>query len=569
MKDKRISVKLGGASGQGVNSIGFLLAKALNVSGFKIFAYREYPSLIKGGFASYQVDFSSKEINSSTKLCNILLIFSQESLNNYLPSLKENGILLYEDKDIIVTQEQEEYIKQKNISKVYLDSKAVAKEAGGTDIMSNVVMLGFLWKILDLDIDVLEEIVLEHFRRKNIDLEAEKKALLGGYNSPTFRPELSQKIEVPKKGIVIQSRYVLMGNDAISLGAIKAGVRAYYAYPMTPATHLLKYFGENAQETGMIVKQAESEITAIHMAMGSMYMGTRALVGTSGGGFDLMIETISCAGMTETPLVVFISQRAGAGTGVPTWTGATDLTSAVHSGHGEYPKCVIATSDALSSYTLIQHAFNIADIYQLPVILLGEKQISESLFSVQNFPKDIPIERNLMDGKFRYEITDNGISPRWVPSKGKEPYLSNSDEHNKEGVSTENQNEIVEMTEKRMRKMQLLKEQLPQPKYFGKNNAEILFVGWGSLKNAVLDAMDLDNNIAYLHYEYMYPLKTELLEQLVSKRANKRTVLIENNQTGQLGRLIKEGTGYEFNEKLLKYNSQPFFVEDILDFLHT
>jgi len=576
MPNNRISVKFGGPSGKGINTIGMLLAKTLNDYGFNIFAYREYPSLITGGVASYQVDFSNNEINSSSRYCNILLAFSKESIDQYLPSVKKNGIVIYDNKEIVLTEEQEHFVETKNITTIFLDSEHVAIEAGGTKIMSNVVMLGFVWKVLDLEIDVLVKMVLEHFKSKNIDLEAEKKAIKAGYNSPTFRPELREKIESPRAKVFRHSSYVMTGNHAIGLGSIAAGVRAYYAYPMTPSTSIFKYLGNTAKKTGMLVKQAENEITAVQLALGSMYMGTRALVATAGGGFDLMTETLSCAGMSETPLVIVLAQRAGAGTGVPTWTGAGDLRTSLNAGHGEFPRCILAASDVRSSYTLTQKALNIAEMYQMPVILLTEKQISESIFTIQKLPNDLPIERGLKEElngeENRYQITDTGISPRWIPSKEKPPYLANSDEHLEDATSTEIAEKIIAMSEKRMSKMETLKNSLPEPELYGDKNADIVFVGWGSTKNALLDAIAAvkeDKNqkreIGYLHYEYICPLKTKLLEDLLQKK--KRLVLVENNQTGQLGNYIKEEIGYQFKERLLKYNGKPFFVEDILDFL--
>lgn len=572
MPSQRISVKFGGASGQGINTIGVLLVRALKRDGQRVFAYREYPSLIKGGIASYQVDISNKEINSSSRYCNILLAFTPNSLNEYLKDVKENGIIVYDRKDINLTDEQKLYIEKKNISSIFLDSENIALEAGGIKIMSNIVVLGFLWRILESKLDTLVSVVLKHFENKNVDLKAEENCVKAGYNSATFRPEYAKKIDKHQKEMFNNNNgYVMTGNDAIALGAISAGVRAYYAYPMTPSTSIFKYMGEHAKETGILVKQAENEITAVQLAMGSMNMGTRSLVATSGGGFDLMSETISCAGMSETPLVVILSQRTGAATGLPTWTGASDLNIALKAGHGEFPRVVIATSDAKSSYTLIQRAFNLAEIYQLPVILLMEKQISESIFNFKEMPRVEKIERGCIEkteGEVqRYQITDTGISPRWIPSKDKKPYLANSDEHSQDGSSIEDSERTIAMANKRLKKLETLTKELPEPTLYGDKNPDLVFVGWGSVKNTIIDAIETNNDsikVGYLHYEYISPLKTERLEELIA--TNKRLVLVENNQTGQLGNFIKENIGYEFKEKLLKYDGRPFFVEDILDF---
>jgi 2-oxoglutarate ferredoxin oxidoreductase subunit alpha len=561
----RYTVKFGGESGQGINTLGHLLSKSIKNSGYRTFAYREYPSLIRGGVASYQIDFSNKEINSSSRYCNILAIFDEDSLHEYLTSLNKNGILIYDDKDISFTQEEDQYITDLNIHKIYLDTKQIATQSGGTEIMSNVVMLGFIWKILDLDISILESEVKEYFTDKEVDLEKETQALKGGYNSPTFREEYKQ--EIPPKGNSKSKTKIIGGNESLALGLIAGGLRAYYAYPMTPSTSIFKYLGNTYKETGILVKQAENEITAALMTMGSMAMGTRAAVATSGGGFDLMMETISCSGITETPMVVIVSQRTGAGTGVPTWTGAGDINSTIKGGHGSFPRCVISVSDATDSYTLAQKALNIAEQYQIPVMLMTEKQISESLFNIEDLPKPIKIERSLSEEQnLRYQITEEGISPRYVPDFDKLPYLATSDEHLEDGTSTENSEKIIEMSNKRARKLETLKSNLPEPIYFGKENAETIFVGWGSTKNTMLDIINNKNeNIGYLHYEYLYPLKTETLEELISQ--NKRLVLIENNQTGDFGKLIQEETDYIFKEKLLKYDGRPFFIEDILDFL--
>ena len=567
MSQKRIVVKFGGQSGQGINTIGKLFTKSLNKSGYKVFAYREYPSIIKGGVASYQIDISNSPIGSSSRYCDILIAYTPQALNEYLPLVKENGIIIYDNKDISLTEEQDAFLKNNNITSIYLDSVSIAKNSGGTEIMSNVVLLGFVWKILNLKPEILVEEILEHFKKKNVDLEAEKNSIMGGFNSPTYRPELTDKIDVPKISEIFRKKsLIISGNEALSLGAIASGTRAYYAYPMTPATSIFKFMGETATETGILVKQAENEITAVQMALGSMYMGTRALVATSGGGFDLMIETITCAGITETPLVIILSQRTGAATGVPTWTGAGDLNTALKGGHGDFPRCILSCSDIHSSYTLIQKAFNISEKYQLPVVVLTEKQLSESLYTVDSLPNDLEIERGLEDGNLRYEITDSGISPRWIPSKEKTPYIHNSDEHDEKGTSIESSKEVLEMSDKRMRKMTTLLEEIPEPTVYGNRNASTIFVGWGTVKNTVLDIIENNQDIGYLHYEYIYPLKTAKLEELIS--TEKRIILIENNQTAQLGNLIKEQIGFDFREKLLKYDGRPFFIEDILNFLN-
>ena len=524
----------------------------------KLLHIENISSLIRGGVASYQIDFSEKLINSSSRNCDVLSILDPDALQEYFDSVNQNGIIIYDDKDLNI-EEYRQILEEKNIQTIFLDTQKLTEEAGGIPIMANVVILGYIWKLLNFELPILETVLEEKFKNKDIDMCAELNCLHKGYDVCT--EQISKYIG---KRDVQTSEYIsLTGNDAIALGAISGGVRAYYAYPMTPSTSILKYLGDTYKETGILVKQAENEITAIQMSLGSMYMGTRSMVATSGGGFDLMTETLSCSGITETPLVLVLSQRTGAGTGVPTWTGAGDLNAVLNAGHSDYPRCVVACSDPISSYKLTQQALNIAEQYQIPVILLTEKQISESIYVVEKLPQPEKIERGLTDDtNERYSLTEKGVSPRWKPDFNSKPYLSTSDEHLEDGTSTERSGEIIKMSDKRQRKFEHLKNNIPEPSVYGKG--ENIIVGWGSTKNTVLDAISEGLDVTYVHFDYISPLKTETLQKYIDE--NKRIIVVDNNQTGQFSKLIKQETGYTVEEKILKYDGRPFFVEDILDF---
>jgi 2-oxoglutarate ferredoxin oxidoreductase subunit alpha len=565
MSHNRLVVKFAGPSGKGINTLGEILSKSVKDSGFYNFAYREYPSLIKGGVASYQIDIASEEIGSSLRKCDILALLTNSPKDRYLKTVRENGVIIYGKQNLELTEDDRSYIKEYNLNLVSLDTIQLALNAGGIEIMANMVLLGFIWKLLSLNTKPLEKIIQETFAHKDVDMDAEIASLMAGYNSELITEKIVKPISF-KSQENLKNALSITGNQAIALGAVSAGCRAYYAYPMTPSTSIFKFLGDTYKETGILVKQAENEITAAQMTMGSMNMGTRSMCATSGGGFDLMSETISCAGISETPMVVVLAQRSGPGTGVPTWTGAGDILLAVNAGHGEFPRCVISVSNPKDAYTLTQHAFNIAEVYQLPVILLTEKQIAESIFNINSLPDPVKIERGLKKGNNRYEITESGISPRWTPSKENSVLLVTSDEHKPNGESTESSKEIIEMSNKRMRKLQTLRDNLPEPQYYGNKNPEIVFVGYGSVGNTIRDTFKISPNIGYLHYKYIYPLKFEKILKLYEKGA--RIVLVENNQTGEFGKLIKQESGFEITERLLKYDGRPFFVEDILDFLN-
>ena len=351
------------------------------------------------------------------------------------------------------------------------------------------------------------------------------------------------------------------------------------------------------------------------MALGSMHAGTRSFTTTSGGGFDLMTETVSLSGIIETPLVIAISQRPGPGTGLPTWTAQGDLSLAIYSGHGEYGKCVIACSDPASCYTNIQLAFKIAEKYQIPVILLTEANIAmSSVILNQEDLVAIPIERalegvidnplkgsNEVWGSFvveneeilkqvqdnvaandsldlegfglvggRYQITDSGVSPRWIPGSSETTYYANGDEHTVDGTVTEDKEMAGEMYIKRVRKTETILNDLPEPEIYGPSkDADISFVGWGSTKNTILDAIDIlqESNpqlcVNYLHYNFVHPLKIYKLKEFLVSNSN--VILIEGNATGQLGELIASKTGYIFQHKMLKWNGRPFYVEEVVE----
>ncbi|MCB9813094.1 MAG: 2-oxoacid:acceptor oxidoreductase subunit alpha [Pseudomonadales bacterium] len=572
----RYVVKAAGESGQGVNSIGEILAKAIKNNGLYIFGYREYPSLIKGGYASYQIDIADQEIKSSSKECDLLMCLSRVSFQMYLETVRENGSVIHSIYKLTLSPEEQAYVEKNKIHIIYIPAQDLAIELGGKRIMSNTIMLGAIWQVLGLEIIGLEAKIKEIFAKKPDVIDINLKCLQAGYKydlSGLTRAVL--KISEHKN---FKDDLLMTGNHSISLGAIAAGVRVFYAYPMTPSSSILSYLASVYHETGMLVKQIEDEISVANMGVGSMFMGARTLIATSGGGFDLMTEAVSLTGITETPLVCILAQRPGPGTGLPTWTSASDLNIAVYSGHGEYTRCVVAAHDIESCYLVTQHAFNIAEKYQIPVIVLTEKQIAESIFQVDHMPKDIPIERGLLSDEElekavsadRFKITESGISPRWLPGSCDATFDANSDEHLSDGSLTEDAIPARQMYEKRIRKEESLLKELPEPEIYGSDNPDISFVGWGSVKNSVIDAMNIladysDKKIAYMHYEYVYPIRTEKFIKYA--KTAKKLVLIENNALGQLGSLISSKTGVLFKNRLLKYDGRPFFIEEIISYI--
>ncbi|MCK9186837.1 2-oxoacid:acceptor oxidoreductase subunit alpha [Candidatus Gracilibacteria bacterium] len=561
----RVRIKIAGQSGSGLLSVGEIISSAINYLGYNIVTDREYPSLIKGGHSCFTINVSDKPIFSLSEGADVLVAIDKISMNAYLETLSKGGVLIHGGEDFA----------KDGINIARMNTKEVALASGGTAIMQNMVLTGMVWKVLGFDFEKIEKEVKTRFKKVTKEiLDANIECVKRGYEGV----ETAQGIwnfEAKKTDNVL-----IDGSRAVALGAVACGVRAYYGYPMSPSSGILTYLAEINGKTDMIVKQAEDEITASQMALGSMYMGTRALVATSGGGYDLMTETVSLAGIMENPLVILIGQRPGPGTGLPTWTAQGDLDLAIHSSHGEFPRVVIGLSDIEDSFELVGEAFNFTEKYQTPVILLSEKTILESKISVDRkfFDREIKIERGLTEGKNheepkrgdRYKLTDSGISPRWIPGDGNEYYFANGDEHFENGDDTEKAEEIHLIYEKRMKKMVAIKENLPAPEIFGvEKNADISFVGWGSSKNAMRDVIETyaekGVKVNYLHYSFVWPLQENAVKDFFKN--NKNVNLIEGNYLGQFGNIVESQTGVKFKNRLLKFDGRAFFIEDIIKFI--
>lgn len=571
----RFRIKIGGASGGGLLSTGEIIIRALRDMGFYAVADREYPSVIKGGHACFTINISDKPVRALSEKVDVLMAMDALSMEKYIDGLKDGGVFVHGHGRVVGVKEVLASAVGRGVMVVGQDARVIAENAGGNVLMKNVVLVGMLWKAMGLDYKFIENEVKRKFASKPRLLAIDLECLKAGYDAA--EPVLS----LPFSGGVAGSDMIMMdGNHAIALGGIHAGCRAYYAYPMSPSSSILTHMANYADATGMLVKQVEDEISVVNMTLGSMAMGTRALCATSGGGYDLMTETVSLAGIIECPLVVVIAQRPGPATGLPTWTCQSDLHLAVYAAHGEFPRAVIAVSDAEDAFELIQHALNIAEKFQSPVVVLTEKLIAESLWSIKPFKLGtVPIERGLVEdakelaalvSEDRYRITSDGLSKRWNPGACDAYYHANSDEHLEDGSLTEDAEPARLMIEKRMKKLKLIEEALPEPVVYGEAaGAEISFVGWGSTKNTILDIIDIYKErgikVNYLHYSYVFPLKLEVARKFFAD--NSRVCLVEGNYQGQLGIMLEAALGVKFADRLLKWDGRPFFLEDLEKFI--
>lgn len=574
--------KIGGEAGFGIATTGLVFSKIASRLGYHIFDYIEYPSLIRGGHNSYEVVVSDEEA------------LALESSVDYLVCLNKDTFTLHKDrlnKETYIIYDEEEFEVEGDYKKINVPLNKIIKNNQGQTVMKNTVALGASLALIGGDVNVLNDIIKEQFEKKGEAVVSFNQKFAGeGFNyikenfASAVKPLLTDKRS--------NKQLVITGNDAFSLGSVIADCRLYAAYPMTPASSVLTTLAAWQKTTGMVVRHAEDEIAVINTAIGASFAGVRAAVGTSGGGFALMVETVSLAGITETPLVIFISQRPGPATGMPTWTEQGDLLFTVHSGHGEFPKIVLAPGDQEEMIELTAKAFNLADIYQTPVFVMSDMYLSESHKTVNlDFINELISSYRINRGKIlnlktqnskpnlktqnfpRYKITEDGISERLVPGTPGYYYQSNSYEHLEDGHTTESPLERNRQVEKRSKKTKsYLKQNFQLPRIYGDiDKAETVFVSWGSTKGLILEAINMlttkGKTTALIHFNHIYPLDEVKISKLFISK--KRYILVENNSTGQFGRLLRQETGINITEKILKYDGRPITSEEIVKHVNT
>jgi len=565
MKNKiksKFSFKFAGLAGDGSMVAGSIISKLAQRSNYFVFDYREYPSAIRGLKSSYQATIASKKIYSQNKKIDLLVILDKKSGLSHIKEMNPEGLVIYDSQEKLEIKTKGLHLIPFPISDILTDIKAPR-------VMRNIIAVGALTALLNFDLKILLDLIESEFKNKEIEiLEMNERAAKNGYaiaknKLSAFRIEL-------EKGQA-REQIFLTGNEAMSLGMIKAGCKFYSAYPMTPVTPILHYLAKNGPKYEIIVKQAEDEISVINMALGAAYAGARAAVATSGGGFCLMTEAFSMAGMTETPLVVIMGTRGNPSTGMPTWTEQSDLRLVLNAGQGEFPRIILAPGDVEEAFYLVAAAFNLAEIYQTPVAVLTDKYLGESRATIKSFEEDlIKIDRGKLN-KYatkdykRYKITGDGISPRAFPGNGPGLVLANSDEHDEYGFSCEGSKNRKQQMEKRMNKLEHASRNLPHPEIYGPRSAENLIISWGSTKGPILEAMKKIKGTKFLHLNLLWPFPKQVVTKALVMA--KRIVAVENNYTGQLTELIRQETGIEIENKFLKYDGRAFYPEEIIDFI--
>jgi len=558
-----VTIGIGGEAGQGVGKSGMLLGKALMRAGFHVFGNIDYPSLIRGGHNYYTVRTSQRKVTSVLEKPDLLVALNKETISIHQSEINPGGGIIYDEKDKL----EEE--TRTDIEYYPIPMTDIVKELGGPDIMRNTVALGAVTALVGLDSMHLKEIVSETFEGREKIIKMNMDAIDRGWERVI---EFDYGFSCSMEGGDRPKRMWLTGNEAIALGAVAAGCKFYPAYPMTPASPVLHYFTGHDAETETAVIQTESEIAAMCMTVGASFAGVRAMTSTSGGGFCLMTEALSMAAITENPVVVMLGQRPGPSTGLATYSAQSDLLFAVYGAHGEFQRIVLAPGDVEECFYMTTHAFNLAERFQIPVIILPDKNTIESHETVEKFSSENLIDRGKLirewdsDEEYkRYKYVEDGISPRAVPGTKNALVLANSNEHVERGFVTSKSPQTIAMMDKRFRKIPYIKkavEKLDPIKVYGVDNPDITIVGWGSTKGPMLEAMGMlsDEGISarFVQVRIMEPFPENLNKYLTGK-----TILFETNRSAELGTLVKLNSGYSFKHVELRYDGRPFDPNEI------
>ncbi|GBD34261.1 2-oxoglutarate oxidoreductase subunit KorA [bacterium HR34] len=571
-----ITCRIGGEAGYGIMTSGLIIGKLFKRLGLHVFSFVEYPSLIRGGHNVFTIRASNEPVSSQRKGVDILIALNEETVALHLEDLKEGGFLI-SNKDKV---DLSKFKIKKSIKVIEIPLISIVNELKGLEVMMNNVAIGAFFALLCSQKSILDSIIDDTFCIKDrgnvcmLNMNCAGK----GFNFIKENTDWFNYYNIkPKK----DKNFLMTGNDAICLGAIKGGMQFFACYPMTPINSILAFFAKYGPKLGICYFQPEDEISGINSTIGASFAGVKSMVATSGGGFSLMVETYGLAGITETPIVIIEGQRPGPATGLPTWTGQGDARFVLHAAQDDFVRVVLTPGDPKECFDFTQLAFKIAYKYQVPVVVLTDKHLAESYFTINE--KEIKkegIDYDLysiatkddikQDGYKRYRLTKTGVSNRALPGFPEEfVFVANSDEHNEYGFSDEDAENRIQQMEKRMKKIKYIEKEMPKHKIYGNKNSKIGLLSFGSTKGQVLEAQKIlkDQRIetSFLNLMYLNPFPTKEVLNFVAGK--KKLFLFEQNYSMQLRGLIREKTGIDIENCYNKYDGRQFYPEDIAEFV--
>ena len=545
------NILIGGAAGQGIDTTVDILEKLLKRSGYYVYTTRDFMSRVRGGHNFSILRFGTEIITSHSEKLDGMIALNEETVLLHKSELNKEGFILC-DSNLAIEDSQA----------IKLNMDVIAKEMGNQRV-SGSIAVGAILKLFGENLDYVEAVMKTSVKEQYLEMNL--KAIKVGFDSV--------EVKYKHKEGKFSDWMLLSGSEALGLGAIAAGLKFYSAYPMSPSTAVMEYLASKSKEAEIVVEQAEDEIAAINMAIGASFAGARAMTGTSGGGFCLKVEALGLAGIAEIPLVVVDVQRPGPATGLPTRTEQSDLRFVISAAQGEFPRMVIALRNHKDAFYQTIRAFNLAEKYQIPVIILSDQYLGDTTACVK--PYDFseiqmqePADAKAIKGEYlRYRFMVDGISPRLIPGKSKYFVSADSDEHDESGTITESSEMRIKMMDKRMKKLEKLGKELLEPEFLGSQNCDTLLLGWGSTYGPIAEAIKTlvvsgTGNYGALIFGDVYPLPRKLLEEKAA--AAKYIINIEQNATGQLAGLIRETTGIQCTSSILKYDGRQISGEEIV-----
>lgn len=554
MADTSINIVIGGAAGQGLATIGRLLSKGVTRSGYHLLVNQKYMSRVRGGHNTFAIRLGPDPIVGPTEAIDILVALNAETLELHQARLTPDAIVVAGDD-----------IDTEGFNSLRIPFQELASKP----LFYNTVALGVLGAVVCHDIKILEQLLSEAFAKKGDEVvQANIDVLQAAYAWVA-----SQKCDFPCLAPPEENGKQIMvnGNEAIALGALAAGCNFLSFYPMTPATTVAMSLIEKGGPLGLVYEQGEDEIAAVNMAVGASFAGAKAVVTTSGGGFALMVEGVSLAGVSETPLVCVVVQRPGPATGMATRTEQGDLNLVLYAGHGEFPRAVFAPADPEECFYLTHRAFDLAEQFQTPVFILSDQYLADSYrslepFDVENLPQTArPMLDVDTDDYKRYLLTEDGVSPRLVPGSTKALVRADSHEHDENSIITEDGLNRMMQNTKRLNKEYGLWDEVIEPDYYGEDKPDILLVSWGSTLGACLDALDtadFGKSIGVLHFKQVWPLLEDTFIDYLEESG--MVITVEGNATGQFAKLIAQETGFMIREYILRFDGRPMTPEYVL-----
>jgi len=563
------TIRVGGEAGQGMLTIGSILVKFFSRSGFHVFSHQDYMSRIRGGHNFYQIRIADRPVTASVDQVDILVALDENTVTLHHNSLTDTGLVICDNVTVQEFFAGDEFVK--------IPFVEITEQRGLHRIMANTAVIGAVLGVFDLDISILPEIIKSHISPKDAEvIESNMTAAHAGFaymrEHCAFLDNF--KLDPPRS----QKLLLINGNQAIGLGALLGGCKFYAAYPMTPSTSIMAYISSKAEQHGVLVEQAEDEIAAVNMILGASYAGVRAMTGTSGGGFALMTEGLSLAGITETPIVIAEVQRPGPATGRAPRTEQSDLFFALHGGHGEFPRVLLTPGTPEQAVYLTCKAFDLAEKYQIPVIIQSDQYLADSQWTYTGFNEEFPYEDyrlrqdrlQELESYRRYADSEDGISPLAVPGASKHLVVVDSDEHDEEGHIIEDAQTRIKMVQKRLfKKLPSITKEIAPPSFHGHRQPQIVLVGYGSTYGVMREAVDhlgKTLEIGMLHFSELYPFPLiEPFDYLALLRQATHTICVENNASGQFARLVRAETGIEFSSSINKYDGRPFSVNNLLE----